>query len=199
MLARYNSAVKPCSGKAAVLLLSLIGAATAQDAFIDVQRSTISIHVSRAGVLSVAGHDHTIAAPISSGTIRESASPRVEFTIEAAKIAVQPDPKVDAKTQAQIQKDMQEMTLETRKFPRISFRSSRVDKLAGEEWKVEGDLSLHGITKPVVLSVRRAGDSYTGHATLKQTDFGIRPISVGGGMIKVKDQVDIAFAIVVRR
>ncbi len=186
--------------------LALIAAAPAQiatlkqeDAAIDVQRSTISVHVGKAGLLSAAGHDHTIAAPISSGTIRESAPPRVEFTIETAKMTVQPDPKVDAKTQAQIQKDMEEMTLEIRKFPEIAFKSSRVDKLAGDQWKVDGDLSLHGITKPVVLNVKRAGDSYTGHATLKQTDFGIKPISVGGGMIKVKDQVEIDFTIVARR
>jgi polyisoprenoid-binding protein YceI len=63
---------------------------------------------------------------------------------------------------------------------------------------VDGDLSLHGVTKPVVFTVRRAGESYSGHATLKQTDFGIKPISVGGGMIRVKDQMEIEFAIVAR-
>jgi polyisoprenoid-binding protein YceI len=189
----------------AIAFLALIAAAPAQiatlkqeDAAIDVQRSTISVHVGKAGLLSAAGHDHTIAAPISSGIMRESATPRVEFTIETAKMTVQPDPKVDAKTQAQIQKDMEEMTLETRKFSEIAFKSSRVDKLAGDQWKVDGDLSLHGVTKPIVLNVKRAGDSYTGHTTLKQTDFGIKPISVGGGMIKVKDQIEIDFAIVVR-
>ena len=47
--------------------------AAAQDTAIDVQRSTITIHVGKAGLLSAAGHDHWINAPISSGTIRESA------------------------------------------------------------------------------------------------------------------------------
>jgi polyisoprenoid-binding protein YceI len=190
--------VKPSCLKPAVAFLLLIAAAAAQDAAIDVQRSTISIHVGKAGLLSAAGHDHTIAAPISSGSLRESPIPHVEFTIETAKMAVQPDPKVDAKTQAQIQKDMEEMTLETRKFPQIAFKSSRIDKLAADQWKVDGDLSLHGVTKPVVFTVRRAGESYSGHATLKQTDFGIKPISVGGGMIRVKDQMEIEFAIVAR-
>lgn len=188
--------MKPRCVKLVIAFLVLIAAAAAQDAAIDVQRSTISVHVGKAGLLSAAGHDHTIAAPVSSGTIRESAPPHVEFTIETAKMTVQPDPKVDAKTQAQIQKDMEEITLETRKFPQIAFRSSRIGKLAGDQWNVEGDLSLHGVTKPVVFTVRRAGDSYAGHATLKQTDFGIKPISVGGGMIKVKDQLEIDFAIV---
>jgi len=177
------------------VLLAVAGMAAAQDTAIDVQRSTIAVHVGKAGLLSAAGHDHTISAPISSGFIRESGAPHVEFTIETAKMTVQPDPKVDAKTQAAIQKDMEEMTLETRKYPQISFRSSRVGKLSEGQWKVEGDLTLHGVTKPVVLTVKRAGESYTASTTLQQTDFGIKPISVGGGMIKVKDQVKIDFTI----
>jgi len=64
---------------------------------------------------------------------------------------------------------------------------------------VEGDLSLHGVTKPVSLTVKRTGDSYTAHTVLKQTNFGIKPISVGGGVIKVKDEVEIDFTIVPRR
>ena len=56
------------------------------------------------------------------------------FKVVTAKMSVQPDPKVDAKPQAEIQKDMEEMTLETGKFPDISFRSSRIEKLAGGQW-----------------------------------------------------------------
>jgi polyisoprenoid-binding protein YceI len=111
---------------------------------------------------------------------------------------VKPDPKVDAKTQAAIQKDMEEMTLETRKFPQITFRSTRVERLADGQYKVEGDLSLHGVTKPVGLTVKRTGNSFTARTVLKQTDFGIKPISVGGGMIKVKNEVEIDFVIVPR-
>ena len=189
------SAVKLGIVKMAAPLLAVIAVAAAQDTPIDVQRSTITIHVGKAGLFSAAGHDHTINAPLSSGTIRESPSPRVEFTVETAKMTVKPDPKVDAKTQAEIQKDLEEMTLETRKFPEITFRSSRIEKLAEGQWKVEGDLSLHGVTKPVSLTVKRIGDSYTAHTVLKQTNFGIKPISVGGGMIKVKDEVEIDFQI----
>lgn len=183
-----------------LLSVAATAIAAAQDRAIDVQRSTINIHVGKAGLFSAAGHDHTILAPIASGTIRESPAPSVTFTIDTAKMTVMPDPKVDAKTQASIQKDMEEMTLETGKFPQITFRSSRVDKLGvdklgDDQWKVEGDLSLHGVNKPVTLTVTRAGGSYTAHTVLKQTTFGIKPISVGGGVIKVKDEVQIDFAI----
>ena len=37
---------------------------------------------------------------------------------------------------------------------------------------------------------------YHGETKLKQTDFGIQPVSVGGGTIKVKDELDVEFSIV---
>lgn len=139
----------------------------------------------------MAAHDHTINAPVASGTIRESNPPSIEFTVETAKMTVKPDPKIDAKTQAMIQKDMEDMTLETKKFPSITFRSSSIKKLADGQWKVDGDLNLHGVTRPVSLPVKQTGDSYTIRTVLKQTDFGIKPISIGGGTIKVKNELGI--------
>jgi polyisoprenoid-binding protein YceI len=38
------------------------------------------------------------------------------------------------------------------KYPKITFKSSKVEK-AGDGYKVSGDLTMHGVTKPVVLDV----------------------------------------------
>jgi|KBSMisStaDraftv2_1062788.scaffolds.fasta_scaffold133362_2 polyisoprenoid-binding protein YceI len=183
------------TARLAAAFVAIVSMASAQEIAIDQQRSTITIHVGKAGIFSAAGHEHWVNAPISSGILRESPAPQVEFTIETARMTVKPDPKVDAKTQAEIQKDMQEMTLESQKFSQITFRSSRVDKLAEGQWKVEGNLSLHGVVKPVSLAVKRTGESYMTHTVLKQTDFGIKPITVGGGVIKVKNEIEIDFQI----
>jgi len=180
------------------VFLVVAGVAAAQDMAIDVERSTITIHVDKAGLFSAAGHEHWVSAPISSGTIRESPQASVEFTVQTAKMTIKPDPKVDAKTQAEIQKDMEDLTLETKKFPQITFRSSGVIKTGDGQWKVEGALSLHGVTKPVSLAVKRAGEAYTARTVLKQTDFGIKPVSVGGGLVKVKNEVEIDFQIFTR-
>src|ERR1700691_2778573 len=171
----------------------------AQEKAIDTQHSTITIHVGKSGLLSAAAHDHTINAPISSGAILESGTPHIEFRVETSTMKVQPDPKIDAKDQATIQTHMEEMTLETKKFPEITFHSSHVQKLADGQWKVDGDLSLHGVTKSVSLTVKQAGEPYTTHTALKQTDFGIKPLSIGGGTIKVKNEVEIDFQIFARQ
>jgi polyisoprenoid-binding protein YceI len=111
---------------------------------------------------------------------------------------VKPDPKVSATDQATIQTHMEDLVLETKKFPEIAFRSSRVQTLADGQWQVNGDLSLHGVTKSVSLTAKQTGASYTTHTVLKQTDFGIKPISIGGGVIKVKNEVEIDFQIFAR-
>jgi polyisoprenoid-binding protein YceI len=41
---------------------------------------------------------------------------------------------------------------DTAKYPTITFKSTKVEK-AGQNLKVTGDLTLHGVTKPVVLDV----------------------------------------------
>lgn len=167
----------------------------AQERAIDTQRSKITIHVFKAGLLAAAAHNHTVNAPVASGTMRESSPPHIEFTVEAAKMSVEPDPKIDAKDQATIQTHMEDLTLEAKQYPRIVFRSSLIEKLPSGEWKVDGDLTLHGVTKPISLTVKQTGDEYTTHTVLKQTDFNIKPISIGGGIIKVKNEIELDFQI----
>ena len=60
---------------------------------------------------------------------------------------------------------------------------------------MDGSLALHGATKPVTVMVKRSGEAYTGRTMLKQTDYGIKPISVAGGTIKVKNEIEIEFEI----
>ncbi len=172
-------------------VLALSGA----DRPIDTQRSTLTVHVRKAGILSAAAHDHWVDAPVDAGVVNDSGAPRVEFSVRAAALAVKPDPKVDSKTQAEIQKDMQDKTLESKQFPEINFRSSRVESESDGRWRVEGLLTLHGTSRPIVVEVKEANGEYTGETTIRQTDFGIRPIRLANGLIKIRDELDVAFHI----
>jgi len=46
-------------------------------------------------------------------------------------------------------------------YPTLQFRSTKVEHERAANWKVTGDLTLHGVTKPVVLNVEFAGASPT--------------------------------------
>jgi hypothetical protein len=52
------------------------------------------------------------------------------------------------------------------------------------------------VTKPITVAVKRNGGAYVGRATLRQTDFGIKPVSAAGGTVKVKNELEIDFHIV---
>ena len=70
------------------------------------------------------------------------------------------------------------------KFPTMTFKSTSVKK-AGDHYDVTGDLTLHGVTKPVVLKLEEPGKSqigmdgksvhrgFTATTTINRTDFGL--------------------------
>jgi len=110
-------------------------------------------------------------------------------------MTVRADEKTSAKDRAKVQETMQTAVLESKKYPEIRFRSTTVTPLGGQAWKVTGPLTLHGASKVVSVEVRRDGETYAGSARLKQSDFGIQPVTIGGGVVKVKDELDISFKI----
>jgi polyisoprenoid-binding protein YceI len=162
----------------------------AKDRAIDTARSKITIHVGKTGLFSAAGHEHEVSAPIAEGAIDDSVAGHVGFRVEAAKLQVLPE-----KDQAAVQKDMQEKVLESATFPQIRFASTAIKKIADGRWSVTGNLTLHGRTNPVTVDVRLQGNGYVGQATIKQSQFGIKPVSAAGGTVKVKDELKIDFVI----
>lgn len=176
---------------AALLFPAMLFAA---DRTIDPTKSVINIHVGKTGLFSAAGHEHWVDAPISHGRLSEGDGAEVEFAVDARKMKVRPD-KEGASDQAKVQETMQSKVLESEKYPEIFFRSTKVTATGGQSWKVTGALQLHGVSKPVAVEVRLEGNVYTGSARIKQTDFGIKPVSAVGGTVKVRNDLDITFKI----
>jgi polyisoprenoid-binding protein YceI len=177
-----------------ILCLCLSGQSlSAQEEPIDATRSKITIHVGKAGLFAAAGHEHQVSASISQGAIDESSPGRVWFRIDARALTVLPE-----RDQVEVQATMQQKVLQSEQFPEIRFQSTNVQKLATDHWKVEGNLTLHGQTRPVAADVHHAASGYEGKSTIKQTDFGIQPVTVAGGAVKVKNELAIEFAIVTK-
>ena len=180
--------------KGVILLVLGAWAVAAEQRAIDTQKSSIRVHVSRSGVFSAFGHDHDIAAPIARGTA-DPAAHKVELHVQAAALKVR-DSKVSDKDRAEIQKTMLgPEVLDVARHPEIAFRSTSAEAAGAGGWKLQGTLTLHGETKPVVVQVSEKGGHYVGHAVLRQTDFGIKPVKVAGGTVKVKDELRIEFDI----
>jgi polyisoprenoid-binding protein YceI len=161
-----------------------------------VNKSSLKIRVFKSGAFSAFAHEHEIQAPIDQGKIDSSASPSVQLRVDSRKMRVL-DPETSADKRAQIQQTMEGATvLDVEHFPDISFRSTAITKTGEAHWEVHGTLSLHGKNQLVVVVVSSEAGHYRGSGSVKQSDFGITPISIAGGTVKVKDEVKIEFDIV---
>lgn len=165
---------------------------------IDAQRSIVTIRVFKSGLFSAFADNHEVQAPISEGSVDESKR-EVSLVIEAKQLKVL-DPGLSPEKRAEVQSRMLgPEVLDSGKFAQIQFRSSSVEPVSGNSFRVHGDLSLHGQTAPISVEVTGRDGSYRGQCVLKHRAFGIQPISIAGGTVKVKDEVKIEFTIVTAR
>jgi len=161
---------------------------------IDPVRSKVTVHVGKTGLFSAAGHEHGVVAPIAEGAVDDSQTSHVWFRVEAARLTVLPE-----KDQEAVQSTMQRSVLESPRFPEIRFESTSIHKIDNGKWRVVGNLTLHGKTASITVDVHNDGDAYLGESRIRQTQFGIQPVSVAGGTVKVQDELKIDFIIVMSK
>ncbi len=165
---------------------------------IDTSKSQITVHVYKAGVFSALGHDHVISAPIASGAV-DINQRRVDLRMSAGALRVM-DPGASEKDRDEIQRTMLgPEVLDAEHYPEITFRATGAEQPAPGSWSVRGNLTLHGQSLPATVEVRENGGRYVGTSRLRQTDFGIKPVKVAGGTIRVKDEIRIEFDIQLAR
>ena len=136
-----------------------------------------------------------------SGTIAvdsaDLAASKVEAAIDAASISTNEDQRDQHLRSADF--------LDVEKYPQIAFRSTRVERTGDEEAKVTGDLTIHGVTRPVVLTVEgptpeskdpwgnlRVG--FSARTKIKRSDFGLTwnaALEAGGVLVGDELKIDI--------
>jgi polyisoprenoid-binding protein YceI len=94
--------------------------------------------------------------------------------------------------------------LDAKQFPTITYRSTKVEATTANNLRITGDLTLHGVTHPVVLDAVFNG-GYAGHpmdpharigfsaqGTLKRSEFGVAyGVPAPGSTMGVSDDVDV--------
>jgi polyisoprenoid-binding protein YceI len=174
---------------------------------LDAARSKVIVEVGKAGAFSfVAGHSHKVAGPIR-GTLAvdpehpENATATFEIRTADLKVLQDGEPPDDV---PQVQEAMaSERVLDVRRYPTVTFQSRgvRVRERDGDslELTITGDLTLHGNTRSIDVPVHAELASNTmtarGSFSVKQTDYGIKPVSVAGGTVRVKDELKISFTV----
>ena len=148
---------------AAAASLRCVRGASAPQHAIDVQKSTMTIHVGKTGLFSGLGHEHEVRAPIHSGTADTGSHPAVEIRVIAAELRVIDKGESD-KDRADVQTTMLGPdVLDSEHSREIVFKSTGAD--AAGQWTLRGNLSLRGQTRPVTVQVTLKDGHYTGNAT----------------------------------
>lgn len=176
---------------------------------IDPAMSRLTIKVSAAGLFAGFGHNPTIAIRGCSG---EASFVPVSFNRAKVHITVHPDScevtdDVSQKDKLEIESRMKQEVLETSRYPAVDFQSASVMpiRMGDQQYaaRIAGSLTLHGITRSLEIScqVSLTGETLRafGEFPVRQTDYGIKLVSVAGGTLKVKDEVKCAFEILARK
>ncbi|HEX4169724.1 MAG TPA: YceI family protein [Bryobacteraceae bacterium] len=90
-------------------------------------------------------------------------------------------------------------------YPHITFRSTKIEKKSNNEFLVTGDLTMHGVTKPVVLQVEEVSDEAqdpwgntrigaSAKGKIKRSEFGLTwNAALEAGGVMVGDDVKLDF------
>jgi polyisoprenoid-binding protein YceI len=194
---------------------ALGAAAAAAEHRVDPARSTLLVRLYKDGPASAFAHDHVVRATRFTGSVRydpaRPAESAVQVEVETAGlVADEPElrRRLDlAEMSDGTRRDVQRTMLGARQLgaeqhPRIAFRSTAVSVQGEGRLRVEGELSLHGETKPVSFpaEVELTGDGLRARATLRfrQSDFGIAPYRFAFGAVRNRDEVEMIVDLVAK-
>jgi polyisoprenoid-binding protein YceI len=155
--------------------------------YVDPNHSSAQFSVRHMGISTVRGTFNKVGGVVVDSTDLSKAS--VKVTIDADSIDTRVEPR---------DKDLRsDHFFDVAKYPTLTFASKSVESAGAGKLKVTGDLTMHGVTKEVVLDVdgptppitdpkgnKHRGVSAT--TTLNRSDYGM---SYGAGM--VGDQIAI--------
>jgi polyisoprenoid-binding protein YceI len=154
---------------------------------IDPAHSSVQFSVRHMMVSNVRGEFTKVSASVRADE-QEPTRSTIEATVDASSIDTR-EPKRDEHLRGP---DF----LDVAKYPTITFRSTKITKTGEGRYDVTGDLTLHGVTRPVVLAVEgpsaevkdprgavRAGATAT--TRIDRRDFGIAWSKAldGGGLV----------------
>lgn len=174
---------------------------------IDTANSLIVITVRRGGPLARLGHDHVIASRTISGYVDPKAG-IAEFGFRLDQMSVDEtglrreagldtQPNQDAIDGTR--KNMLTRVLDAERYPVVQLKVRRNEG----EGAMLLTVTLHGMTRsfivPTIVEGKANELTASGKLVLKQSEFGITPMSVLGGAMVVQDPMELSFRIVARR
>jgi polyisoprenoid-binding protein YceI len=170
-------------------------------------QSKFTVQAFATGLLAGFGHNPTVAIRDFSGEaqlVPESLTgASLQLLIHVNSLILLDE--VKEKDRQEIERTMLHDVLEAQRYPEIIFQSKEITLtriIAGRyKAKIIGDVTMHGVTRNsiwIMAQIKLNGDDLRaqGDFALRQTDFGIKLVSVAAGALKLKDEVKFSFDLV---
>ena len=185
-------------------------AAAASQYRLDATRSKFIAHAFAGGLFWFKGHDHLVAVRDFSGEAQLTRDVITPASLEIVAKAASMEETSSVFTEPQkkiINQELREIVLLPDQYPDIIFKSTNVTgKMTATdqyELKIDGNLTLHGITRPVTIpaKVSITGNELRaqGEFSIDRGDFKVKATSAFHGFVRVRDTVKFEFDIVGRQ
>jgi len=194
------------------LILSVLITPTATVTYtLDASQSKFMAHASRSGLFWFKGHGHHLAASEFTGEVQltpDTITPAsLRLVVKAASLHETGADFTEPQKQI-INKELKEIVFHPDQYPDIVFQSTNVtatkQSAAGNyEVKIDGDLTLHGVTKRISIpaTVTLDGDKLraVGKFSIDRNDYNVKATSAFHGLVRVDNDVHFEFDIVGHR
>jgi polyisoprenoid-binding protein YceI len=167
---------------------------------IDLAHSEITFSVRHMMISKVRGSFETFSGSVNFDEANPT-NTSVDITIDAASINTREDQRDGHLRSPDF--------LNADEYPTLTFKSTKVEQTDAENGKLYGDLTILGVTKPVVLDVEYAGQAkspwgttsagFSGKTSINRTDWGLtwnQALETGGILVGEKINIDIELEIV---
>ena len=177
---------------------------------LDASQSKFMAHANRSGLLWFKGHSHHLAASDFSGQVEltpDTITPAsLRLVVKAASLHETGADFTEPQKQI-INKELKEIVLHPDQYPDITFQSTNVTAkaLGGGRYdvKINGNLTLHGVTRPVTIPTTVTLNGSTlravGKFSIDRGDYKVKATSAFHGMVRVDDDIKFEFDILGRR
>jgi polyisoprenoid-binding protein YceI len=158
----------------------------------DPMHTQVEFSAKHLGMMTVRGHFNEVTA---SGDIYpdDPGRSRVEAVINTASIRTHNE---------QRDNDLRSSNfLEIAKYPTMKFKSTKIEHVGGDRYKVTGDLTIKATTKPVTLELVKYGEfndpmmghriGYAAQTKINRKDFGMNFDAVLDGKFVVSNEIQI--------
>ena len=177
---------------------------------LDASQSKFMAHANRSGLLWFKGKSHHLAASDFSGEVEitpDTITPAsLHLVVKAASLHETGAAFTEQQKQI-IDKELKDIVLLPDQYPDITYQSTNVTSksLGGGRYevKINGNLTLHGVTRPVTIpaTVTLNGSTMraTGEFSIDRDDYKVKATSAAHGLVRVDDDIKFEFDIVGRR